>query len=363
MPADPKQGKRIIDKSAIERKMMDELECRACGPNGTGRLEAHHLVNRSQLGDDVPANIVGLCPVCHFTFTHEGGNSAKVVARRIRSNMSQSERGYIIRKKSFEWLEQHYPRFEASDRTGWPVDRTEGERELAVTSNVTGTSTSPVASSPSGGSGSAITGADPEDSEPAITRPSAVGAETVGKTQSYTGSDSSAEPRTREGREGHPSVLVSSADKPEGVEQPEMAAPPSGAGLSPNQQKVIADIVDRDTRVGKLSEAERKTQSAARTSVSESIPTVTPFWLKPGKECPTCHNRIPHKKKKTSPTSAVHSFRGPIDEKDSTKEIVEAAAQHTGVGTERPFWKHEWVIRSAADQLAGPPGTLARKPL
>lgn len=55
---DPRPAPRIVDPSAILRKTIVESECRACGhPAVTG----HHLIPRSERGDDVPANIIPLC--------------------------------------------------------------------------------------------------------------------------------------------------------------------------------------------------------------------------------------------------------------------------------------------------------------
>lgn len=75
---DPKPRKRIVatkqEWDAIaEAKQGPCRICRRVESNGSvhSRIELHHLVRRSQGGDDVAENIVPLCGECH-TKLHAG---------------------------------------------------------------------------------------------------------------------------------------------------------------------------------------------------------------------------------------------------------------------------------------------------
>ena len=51
----------------------------------------------------------------------------------------------------------------------------------------------------------------------------------------------------------------------------------------------------------------------------------------PGQECKLCKRRVPHPKKATSPKTRVYSTRVPIDDAETFKELVDAAAEHAGL--------------------------------
>ena len=70
-------------------------------------------------------------------------------------------------------------------------------------------------------------------------------------------------------------------------------------------------------------------------------------------ECPTCHRRVPKKKKPTTPTSKTISFRLPIDNADQWEEIIEAAAKHLGV-YESTYWKWQTIERALILALQSP---------
>lgn len=59
---DEKPAPRIIDKTALAIAKLYYRECAICG--ATQGVQIHHVVFRSQSGDDVDANFCGLC------FTH-----------------------------------------------------------------------------------------------------------------------------------------------------------------------------------------------------------------------------------------------------------------------------------------------------
>jgi len=100
---DPKSGARIVDPEVSRAKVEREGVCRGCGTGG--QLHAHHLVGRGQSGDDVEGNIVGLCPTCH-TKLHSGEAG---VRERIRLSLDTDEMRYVLAKKSWLWLDEHYP--------------------------------------------------------------------------------------------------------------------------------------------------------------------------------------------------------------------------------------------------------------
>ncbi len=58
VPTDPKQGKRIVDPSALARARLVYDECAACGAPATN---PHHIIPRSEGGDDLLSNLVGIC--------------------------------------------------------------------------------------------------------------------------------------------------------------------------------------------------------------------------------------------------------------------------------------------------------------
>jgi len=87
---DPKPAKRIIDPKAGERKLSLDQACRGCGQRATA---GHHILLRSQRGDDVEDNIMPLCRACHIAY-HDG---------RLKSlKLTTAERGYLLAKLGSE---------------------------------------------------------------------------------------------------------------------------------------------------------------------------------------------------------------------------------------------------------------------
>jgi hypothetical protein len=83
------------------------------------------------------------------------------------------------------------------------------------------------------------------------------------------------------------------------------------------------------------------------------VPGHEPHPPEEGQECPTCRRRVPKKKKPSTPTSKVHSFRLPLDQTDELEEIWEAVAKHLGV-QENSYYKGEAVLRAFVIALQGP---------
>jgi 5-methylcytosine-specific restriction endonuclease McrA len=85
-PTDFKAQRRIRDSAAIERKVVSEPLCRACRLEKA--VDGHHVLLRSQSGDDVETNIVPLCRACHRDY-HEA---------RIGITLNLEERLYVLGK-------------------------------------------------------------------------------------------------------------------------------------------------------------------------------------------------------------------------------------------------------------------------
>lgn len=85
MVTDPKPVKRIRDRGAIKRKLSEHPHCRNCQDMAT---DPHHILLRSNSGDDVEDNILPLCRSCHRLY-HDG---------RITLRITLDERLYVLTK-------------------------------------------------------------------------------------------------------------------------------------------------------------------------------------------------------------------------------------------------------------------------
>jgi 5-methylcytosine-specific restriction endonuclease McrA len=86
VPTDWKPEPRIRDSAAIQRKVMSEPLCRACRLEKA--VDGHHVLLKSQSGDDIEDNIVPLCRACHRDY-HEA---------RIGIRLTLDERLYVLTK-------------------------------------------------------------------------------------------------------------------------------------------------------------------------------------------------------------------------------------------------------------------------
>lgn len=68
---DPKPRKRVTNPKATKLKLQADRKCRSCEQPAT---DGHHVLLRSQGGDDVPDNIMPLCHACHMAW-HAGNIS------------------------------------------------------------------------------------------------------------------------------------------------------------------------------------------------------------------------------------------------------------------------------------------------
>jgi hypothetical protein len=108
---DPKPRKRVVNPDAGVEKVYGptgERACRVCRRRGF--VSRHHLVKRSQGGDDVDENIVPLCgdgvAGCHGRV--EAKHRETLVA--LRKALRPDELDYIILRKGEAWLDRMYPR-------------------------------------------------------------------------------------------------------------------------------------------------------------------------------------------------------------------------------------------------------------
>ena len=76
---------------------------------------------------------------------------------------------------------------------------------------------------------------------------------------------------------------------------------------------------------------DRAAEIAASLNPSKSDSPNFSGEIPPGEECPSCRRRVPHPKKKSSPQTSVFSTRVPIDDADTFKSMVDAAAEHMGI--------------------------------
>ena len=77
--------------------------CRICGGD-RWHIEFHHLIPRAQLGDDVPANIVALCPDCHRGVHLREPAHCRLLLPRL----SDDEYAYAVEKLGEGWAERVY---------------------------------------------------------------------------------------------------------------------------------------------------------------------------------------------------------------------------------------------------------------
>lgn len=83
----PTHKGRVLDRSAREIKLAADPMCRATGRRAT---DAHHILLRSQGGDDVPENLLPLSDEPHRRYHSKG----KLPGVRL----TKEERAYLRRK-------------------------------------------------------------------------------------------------------------------------------------------------------------------------------------------------------------------------------------------------------------------------
>lgn len=104
----PRPVRRRRSANAGRKKCLSpESECRLCGVRRA--LERHHLVPRSQSGDDYEENLVPLCGPgandCHRKITE---NDPEALAL-LRGRLFPEEEAYCAFRMGWGWLERRYP--------------------------------------------------------------------------------------------------------------------------------------------------------------------------------------------------------------------------------------------------------------
>lgn len=105
MPADPRPTKRH-KASAAEWKLIRRIKgadsCRICGSDTFGEL--HHIVPKSQRGDDTADNLVALCSLCHGLIEARDDTASLRLGLKLR----EAERAYVRRRKGDWYLVSRY---------------------------------------------------------------------------------------------------------------------------------------------------------------------------------------------------------------------------------------------------------------
>lgn len=113
--ADPKPEPRVKSPEALReaREAFRGHPCVACGDGRVG-VSLHHVVPRSQGGDDVVENLVPLCGDgtrgCHGLLETHGPGWERVAARVRAFVLGRASRtGYVVGKIGRERFDRRYP--------------------------------------------------------------------------------------------------------------------------------------------------------------------------------------------------------------------------------------------------------------
>lgn len=113
-PADPKPVARVRADLKDWETMREMLAqpCQVCGDcfrTAWVAKSLHHIVPRSQGGDDVPENLAVLCG--HGTVGCHGDVEARRSGARteLRLNMTLAQKEYVWARKGEAWMDRHYP--------------------------------------------------------------------------------------------------------------------------------------------------------------------------------------------------------------------------------------------------------------
>lgn len=68
-----KPRKRLVSRAALASYVRNHRACEIRGCKSRPCPEPHHLVSRKMGGDDVPANLIRLCPTHHMEWHSRGG--------------------------------------------------------------------------------------------------------------------------------------------------------------------------------------------------------------------------------------------------------------------------------------------------
>lgn len=100
----PRKYRRTVASAKDwQRIAADKLgPCRVCG--GDSLIQLHHVVARSDGGDDVADNIVSLCADCHGAITRRNPRLAAIMLERL----TDAEYAYAVERGGEAYFERHY---------------------------------------------------------------------------------------------------------------------------------------------------------------------------------------------------------------------------------------------------------------
>lgn len=108
---DVKGEARIIDPIALRTKRLREKECRVedCGGPAS---DPHHLIYRSNGGDDVEANIIPICHdhhmILHFDATDDAAWVREEIGKALRPEEIAYVKGKLGETQGVSYLERYY---------------------------------------------------------------------------------------------------------------------------------------------------------------------------------------------------------------------------------------------------------------
>lgn len=109
---DPKPPKRYRATKADWEHMHRHFHGHGCWLCGSRTWELHHILPRSQGGDDVTQNLMPVCQKCH-SLLHAADPNAM---HRLRVMLHAGHESYLRFKKGENWrgwLDRRYPRLAA----------------------------------------------------------------------------------------------------------------------------------------------------------------------------------------------------------------------------------------------------------
>lgn len=102
-------GRRVAHTPAIRRKLLGDRCCRGCGQDAA---EGHHVLHRSQGGDDHIDNIIPLCDWCHDLYHESFEDDSRQVAVEIGRKLRAVEVDYVLDRlgdiEGAAYLERRY---------------------------------------------------------------------------------------------------------------------------------------------------------------------------------------------------------------------------------------------------------------
>jgi 5-methylcytosine-specific restriction endonuclease McrA len=105
---DPKPVSRHRDRRAGRDKLKRDRKCRGCGQIHLNVFRHHIVPKGSQGGDDVDANLIPLCSLCHDDLHHHPGEERIKVRLAVRESLREEELAYVEQKVGLAWLDRFY---------------------------------------------------------------------------------------------------------------------------------------------------------------------------------------------------------------------------------------------------------------